>query len=122
MAERDYDQGAAAPKAKAGIIATELSRQRLDQLAKDGWIARHAPGHWRVIDLRATFDSCAMKVVAQAFTQPTLVSAMRVPVKSPIGTPYSLHFPRRRHSMSIARVETIKATQVQTPVVSPADG
>ena len=58
MAEGDNDQGAAAPRAEAGIIATEvacrllmLSRQRLDQLAKDGWIARHAPGHWRLIDL-----------------------------------------------------------------------
>jgi hypothetical protein len=83
MAEGDSDQGASTPRAEAGIIATEvacrllmLSRQRLDQLAKDGWIARHAPGHWRLIDLVQgyidTFDSCAMKVAAPAFMPPWL--------------------------------------------------
>jgi hypothetical protein len=59
MAERDDDQaGAAAKEAAADIITTEvacrllmLSRQRLDQLAKDGWIARLAPGRWRLLDL-----------------------------------------------------------------------
>ena len=28
-----------------------LSRQRLDQLAADGWIARVAPGRWRIVDI-----------------------------------------------------------------------
>jgi hypothetical protein len=59
MTERDDDQaGAAAEVAAADIITTEvacrllmLSRRRLDQLAKGGWITRHAPGRWRVLDL-----------------------------------------------------------------------
>jgi hypothetical protein len=28
-----------------------LSRQRLNQLATEGWIVRHAPGQWRTFDL-----------------------------------------------------------------------
>jgi hypothetical protein len=43
---------------EAGIVATPvacqllmLSRQRLDQLAAAGWIARVSKGRWRIVDL-----------------------------------------------------------------------
>jgi phage terminase Nu1 subunit (DNA packaging protein) len=42
----------------AGLITTAvacqllmLTRQRLDQLAAEGWIARHSAGRWRTVDL-----------------------------------------------------------------------
>jgi phage terminase Nu1 subunit (DNA packaging protein) len=48
---------ATTPTPEAGIITTAtvcqllmLSRQRLDQLEKEGWIKRHAPGKWRTVD------------------------------------------------------------------------
>ena len=43
---------------EAGIISTAvacqllmLSRQRLDQLAAQGWVTRHSPGRWRTVAL-----------------------------------------------------------------------